>query len=270
MKNTFKLSFILFIVCVIAGGILAVVYKYTKDIIKRNEADIKINSIKGVIPNIDRVMPYKGNENILIAYDMDGNDIGKVCIVNTKGYSGPIEFIMGVDSKGHISGMQVISQSETPGLGTQITNDTFLKNFLGLNKDEIFLKKDNAKGKIDAITGATISSRAITESARKSLSEVFNKVVPEYRDGIYEIKSRGHSGVMQVKVFIRNSKIYSIEASAPYETKSSWEKIYNSLTPEIIRKQSVDEVNTVTGATVSSQAYLDAVKFALEESTRKK
>jgi Na+-translocating ferredoxin:NAD+ oxidoreductase subunit G len=270
MKNVFKLAFILFIVCVIASGILAIVYKYTEGIIKQNQDDKKINSIREVLPNINRVVPYKGNENILIAYDMDGNDIGKVCIVKTRGYSGEIEFIIGVDSKGHISGMQVISQTETPGLGTKITENKFLKQYLGLSKEEIYLKKDNAKGKIDAITGATVSSRAITEASRKSLAEVFNKVMPEYKDGIYEIKSRGHSGVMQVKVFIRNSKIYSIEASAPYEIKSSWEKIYNSLTPEIIRKQSVDEINTVTGATVTSQAYLDAVRSALEQSVKKK
>ena len=93
--------------------------------------------------------------------------------------------MFGTDSDGAVTGLRVLSHTETPGLGAKITTahfrDQFNKEKRLLNKEkplrleDLALKKDDpAKGQIDAITGATISSRRVTEAIRSTL-ETFNK-----------------------------------------------------------------------------------------------
>ncbi|PKN46798.1 MAG: hypothetical protein CVU59_04950 [Deltaproteobacteria bacterium HGW-Deltaproteobacteria-17] len=78
-------------------------------------------------------------------------------------YSGVIRAMIGVDGKGEILGMRIIAQTETPGLGNKIVEDKFLEQFKGKSeKSNWKVKKDDASGAIDGLSGATISSRAVT------------------------------------------------------------------------------------------------------------
>ncbi|GAI74042.1 unnamed protein product, partial [marine sediment metagenome] len=73
-------------------------------------------------------------------------------------------------SSGNIEGMEVLSHTETPGLGNKITEEPFTEQFLGLGVDGIALSRDG--GEIDAITGATISSRAVTSAVQERMFEI--------------------------------------------------------------------------------------------------
>ncbi|MBU1244687.1 FMN-binding protein [Myxococcota bacterium] len=78
-------------------------------------------------------------------------------------YSGVIRAMIGVDGKGEILGMRIIAQTETPGLGNKIVEDKFLAQFKGKSeKSNWKVKKDDPTGAIDGLSGATISSRAVT------------------------------------------------------------------------------------------------------------
>ena len=84
--------------------------------------------------------------------------------------------LVGVDPELRVKGMKILSQRETPGLGTNVEKPKFQKQFIGKGmKDAIEPKKD-----IDAITGATISSRAVCEGVKTVLrdSEQYRKVKP--------------------------------------------------------------------------------------------
>ncbi|HHY45668.1 MAG TPA: FMN-binding protein, partial [Firmicutes bacterium] len=81
--------------------------------------------------------------------------------VSSPGYGGPIDAIVGISTDGKVTGVTIIGQQETPGLGSNVSGKRFREGFLGKDVSRpIKLKKDG--GDIDAITGATISSRAVT------------------------------------------------------------------------------------------------------------
>jgi electron transport complex protein RnfG len=86
-----------------------------------------------------------------------------------KGYGGDIDILIGLEDETTIKGITIISQSETPGLGSRIAESSFASKFAGLNIGDVALKQDG--GQIDAITGATISSGAVVDAVRTAAME---------------------------------------------------------------------------------------------------
>lgn len=101
---------------------------------------------------------------ILSAYKMtkDGADAGYCVEVGPTGFGGAVDTMVGIDSDGKVTGISVISaSSETPGLGARSTESEFQAQFAGQVGTEVAVAKDG--GSIDALTGATITSRAVSE-----------------------------------------------------------------------------------------------------------
>ena len=101
---------------------------------------------------------------ILSAYKMtkDGADAGYCVEVGPTGFGGAVDTMVGIDSDGKVTGNSVISaSSETPGLGARSTEPEFQAQFAGQVGTEVAVAKDG--GSIDALTGATITSRAVSE-----------------------------------------------------------------------------------------------------------
>jgi electron transport complex protein RnfG len=139
-----KLASILAIFCVISAGGLAYVYLFTQPKIELN-ARFEIEKAK------QEVLPESGK--------------GRAISVSPKGYSGPIDMLVGIDPQGKVSGLKILTHRETPGLGGNIVKPKFLDQFKGKTlNDPIEPKKD-----IDAVTGATISTRAVCKGVRQAL-----------------------------------------------------------------------------------------------------
>ena len=101
---------------------------------------------------------------ILSAYKMtkDGADAGYCVEVGPTGFGGAVDTMVGIDSDGKVTGISVISaSSETPGLSARSTEPEFQAQFAGQVGTEVAVAKDG--GSIDALTGATITSRAVSE-----------------------------------------------------------------------------------------------------------
>lgn len=101
---------------------------------------------------------------ILSAYKMtkDGAAAGYCVEVGPTGFGGAVDTMVGIDSDGKVTGISVISaSSETPGLGARSTEPEFQAQFAGQVGTEVAVAKDG--GSIDALTGATITSRAVSE-----------------------------------------------------------------------------------------------------------
>lgn len=81
-----------------------------------------------------------------------------------QGYSGRIEIMVGFEMDGKIREVQVLSHRETPGLGSKITAPDFLDQFKDEYPDQFDLRVTKDGGKVDGISGATISSRAVGEA----------------------------------------------------------------------------------------------------------
>ncbi|MGB9677154.1 MAG: RnfABCDGE type electron transport complex subunit G [Candidatus Ratteibacteria bacterium] len=160
-------------ICGLSGYLLAQVYNTTKpkiEEIKKQEEE-KLN--KEIFPE---GVKFEEKEISGIKYisvlNEKGEEIGKIFDIKSFGYGGDIYFKVGIDNENRVKKVKIKEHNETPGLGAKITQDSFLNQFTGKTKDEIYLKKDKLDGKIDAITGATISSRAIVDGVRKLLEKL--------------------------------------------------------------------------------------------------
>ena len=99
----------------------------------------------------------------------DDTKIGYAFLGVGVGYGGNIDIVVGMENKTTVKGIAVIAHAETPGLGDKILAPDFTDKFVGLDTGEINLTRDG--GKVDAITGATISSRAVVDGVRAAATE---------------------------------------------------------------------------------------------------
>ena len=169
MSGALRLVIVLFVVCAVAAGSLAFVNAATKDRIAEFARLEKIEAMQKVLPEAQEFVettPGKAWEA-----RQGSQVIGHVVAASIQGYSGPIEGLVGLDPSGAISGVRVLVQTETPGLGAKVARPEFLAQFQGRKPDEVVLKKDDPAGKIDAVTAATISSRALTNAVRKAMED---------------------------------------------------------------------------------------------------
>lgn len=175
MKDIFKLGGILMLTTVIAASGLAAVYSVTKPLILEQKRLAIEKALTIALPAADKeaIEPVKIDDKIVFYKGFSdkerSNLIGYAFIAYGPGYSSTIETMVGVDSNGQILGMQVLSQTETPGLGTKVeqikygeTTPWFTDQFLSKVAGKVAVDKDG--GEINSITGATISSRALTKS----------------------------------------------------------------------------------------------------------
>jgi H+/Na+-translocating ferredoxin:NAD+ oxidoreductase subunit G len=165
--TTLRLVLTLFVVCGIAAGSLAFVNAATKERIAEFARTEKIEAMKRVLPEAElfiETVPGKAWDG-----QKSGQLVGRVLAASIQGYSGPIQSFVGLDASNAVTGVSILSQSETPGLGARIAEEKFLKQFRGLAPEAIALRRDDPAGKVDAITAATISSRAVTVSLRRAV-----------------------------------------------------------------------------------------------------
>ncbi len=172
MKGALRLVIVLFVVCGVAAGALAFVNAATKERIAEFARLEKIEAMQKVLPQAEEFVETTPGK--LWEARQGSQLVGRVLAASTQGYSGPIESLVGLDPSGAISGVRVLAQTETPGLGAKIARTEFLAQFEGRKPGEVALKKDDPAGKIDAITAATISSRALTNAVRKAM-DAFEK-----------------------------------------------------------------------------------------------
>lgn len=169
-KEAVKPGIVLGLTALVLALLLAVVNVATRDVIEsRKQADINA-ALNEVIENavFEKVM----EENDIVAYKAtkDGNPVGYCVQLSSYGYSStPISMIVGVDNEYKIIDISVTTNKETPGLGTKASDRSYLDVFKG-KTGEIKVKKDG--GDIDAITGATKSSRAIADGATRAIEAV--------------------------------------------------------------------------------------------------
>lgn len=183
----------LFIITIVAGLALGFVYNVTKEPIAKQEELAKQEAYQAVFADassfaevdyedsdIQAVCDKNGltgitmNE-IMEAKDASGNQIGYVFNVTTsEGYAGDIQLAVGVQTDGTLNGYDTLSIGETAGLGMNATTDAFKNQYKGIKAKQLTVVKDGTGSqsdeKIDAISGATITSRAVTSAVNTCLA----------------------------------------------------------------------------------------------------
>ncbi|MEA3488897.1 MAG: RnfABCDGE type electron transport complex subunit G [Candidatus Omnitrophota bacterium] len=176
-KNTFvKMIVALTAVSVVSGVSLVLVYNYSMPKIKVNIEREKNSAIKNIFPGAVKI-EKTGKEEIFRVTDKTGKLLGYAFIAKGNGYQGEIKLIVGVDPEiAKMQGMEVIESQETPGLGAEIAGEKFREQFQGLSitHDVEYIKnrKPQQPYQIEAITGATISSRAVVNIINERIHEV--------------------------------------------------------------------------------------------------
>jgi electron transport complex protein RnfG len=167
----------LFVIAAVSGGVLGLVYGVTKDAIaevdqKKNEAAIKaVLPLENVTYKADTMKyNYEGVDLTFpcnLAYDANGNFQGAAVKTSEGGFGGKIDMMVGFLADGTIKGTSVLSHAETPGLGANMTGK-FKDQFVDKNPNnfKLIVKKDG--GDVDAITAATITSRAFSKAVDKA------------------------------------------------------------------------------------------------------
>jgi len=185
VKSTlFNMIFAMLLVGGLSAAVLAYVYSLTAEPIAIAKNHKTLEAIREVVGTFDNnpfeektTLTTPSGKNHLELYPARENGIITAVAIKTysdNGFGGRIELIIGMLMDGTVTGYKVIDQKETPGLGSKINEKKFADQFVGMNthSDNFKLKKDG--GEIDAITGATISSRAVTEAVQRAV-EAYNK-----------------------------------------------------------------------------------------------
>ena len=168
----------LLVIAAVSGGVLGLVYGVTKDTIaqvdqKKNEAAIqavlpiegeityKADTLKYNYEGVDMTFPCN------LAYDASGNFQGAAVKTSEGGFGGKIDMMVGFLADGTIKGTSVLSHAETPGLGANMTGK-FDDQFVDKNPADFKLTVSKDGGDVDAITAATITSRAFSKAVDKA------------------------------------------------------------------------------------------------------
>ena len=176
-ENPFVLSAILLVISVVVALLLAFTNSITKDKIADNTLKEQIAARQEVLPSASEFNDISYNDGIVKGVfeglDESNNVVGWCVNVAPNGYGGEINIMVGITKDYELSGVQVISNSETASLGARCTEPEFLDQFKG--KDfplSVTKNKDTKSDEISAITGATITTKAVTEG----VNEAFNAV----------------------------------------------------------------------------------------------
>ena len=209
MRDILKYGITLMLVAAFSAGTLAVVYNATEEKRKKVVEDERQNALLEVLPGAkvfeavkkgDTILYYVGYKTGLMNQTPTHKVyskkvvVGYACIAEGEGYSSTIKTMVGVTTDGEIIGLKILSQKETPGLGARIEEVAssktlkdlfrrgakkekkeekdaeekpwFQKQFIGKKPEDLYIEK------MDAITGATISSEAVIDSVREKIQSV--------------------------------------------------------------------------------------------------
>lgn len=178
LPGIIKTGVILFLITGISAFILAEANKITAPIIEVNNQRNQEAAMRKVLPEADEEGGFEeladaadkeNNITEVYAAKHDGEVIGYAVISEPMGYNGTVSMVVGVDCDGVVTGVDITSQSETPGLGANCAKPEFIEQFKG-KTEGISVVKGSAEGnKIDAITSATITSKAVTEGVNRAV-----------------------------------------------------------------------------------------------------
>ena len=175
-RDIVKIALNLVVVYVIGGALLATAYVYTSPIIYRNVIKEKKAALEKIMPEANRIEKlgdwtiHEKHAEYFVA-KKDSLVCGYLIESFGKGYSGLIHVLLAADTAGKISKISILSHTETPGLGDEIDAGWFKNQFAGKTSAQMKVLKSATQENIQAISGATISSRAVTEDAVKSALE---------------------------------------------------------------------------------------------------
>jgi len=180
MRDMLKPAVVLFIAALVTSLILCLMQNVTKDIIAANAEQARLEAMQEVLPfagtfaEMIETNEVSGVVSYADCFALDGTLLGTALTVAVRGYGGAMQILVGVDGQNAVTGVRLLSHSETPGLGTNAEKDSFLSQYIAKTGVLSVTRTSPRGNEIQAITSATITSRAVTEGVNAALA--FNAV----------------------------------------------------------------------------------------------
>jgi electron transport complex protein RnfG len=255
-KEISRITLNLVVIYLIGGLLLAVVFVTTSPLIFSNNNAAKIKALQKIMPEADNITPiarWKPHDNDaeIYAAKKAGQTSGYIVESYGKGYSGLIHVLVATDPDLKIIRINILSHTETPGLGDEIESGWFQNQFAGKSESQMKVIKGPTAQDIQAITGATISSRAVTEDAVKNALEALSKTV-NISESVAQPRAPEQMGTSKISGKAASAITGSANAHGkdfnPLPGKGAERLLqYNGAKPE-----ARDSVETVTTATPST------------------
>ncbi|HEX2944467.1 MAG TPA: RnfABCDGE type electron transport complex subunit G [Clostridia bacterium] len=193
MRDMIKPAVSLFIICLITAFCLAFVNNTTKDTIAQRiqkDAEEQRKQVLSSADSFKRLGAQEGEEYSTLIREAyaaySGNKlVGYVFNAYPSGYGGKIAVTVGVGSDGKISGVKIGANQETPGLGSKTAEDGFTGQYIDKSIDssiKVVKVPPKVDDEIQAVSGATISSRAVTNAVQAS-ADMAKKLLQEQGGG---------------------------------------------------------------------------------------
>lgn len=167
-----KLTGTLLGICAVVALLLGIVNSLTEPVIRKMQEEKTAAAMAQVLAADDYHEKSVSYDNVSAMYEAvtGGAVVGYVVEVTTNGFGGAINMVVGVDVNGTVTGVSIIKDSETANLGTKVTrNQSVLDRFIGLG-GTITVK--SGENRFDGVTGATVSSKAVTAGVNTALAAV--------------------------------------------------------------------------------------------------
>lgn len=187
MRKAIHIISVLTVVGLVSGASLVFVYRYAKPLIAENQQNETKEAIFKVFPEAHAYEEIKkDDEKIFLVKDKRANNLGYAFIAEGNGYQGKIKLMAGIRTDlVTLSGIEILESQETPGLGQGIEEGTFKKQFINLKTlpfiSYVKEKKPEKENEIQAITGATISSKAVIAILNEKIEKI-RKILVSSKD----------------------------------------------------------------------------------------
>lgn len=163
-----RIAGVLIIITACVALMLGAINAVTADKIEENRIAEFMEAVDVIFPESDSIhqLDIAVESPVDVVYEVNKNNelIGYCIKVLANGFDGEIDLIVGVDISGTILGVKIVSHSETPGLGSRVADDEYLESYVGLSGTVKF------KNGIDAVAGATVTSKAVLSGVNAALS----------------------------------------------------------------------------------------------------
>lgn len=181
MNKILKNTLILSAITLIAGVALGFVFEITKEPIANAQLEAKQEACRQVFPEAEEFGEIViKTDKVDEAYGAlkGGKEIGYVVTATCKeGYGGNIQVSVGISKDGEVTGIALLSINETAGLGMRATEPEFYNQYAGKQTAQFYVSKDGGEGEpIEAISGATITSRAVTKAVNTALEFYYDEL----------------------------------------------------------------------------------------------
>ena len=171
-NNILTMTLTLVIIAVVVSVAMSFVNGITAPMIEANDAK-KLNDSLAMVIEADEFPVLEENEEYTIYKAVKDGEVIGFCVKNSSsGYGGDITLLTGMDKNLQVTGVELLSHAETAGLGANASKPEFKEQYKGKAENIGVVKNSPKENDIVAISGATITSKAVTEGVNKAIALV--------------------------------------------------------------------------------------------------